>query len=248
MENTKKLVVLPFSQGPSQGKEIHLCLRGWRKYCLFDYHFVVIGEFDAALQKQYPWVEFINCPKIPKKEKQYNQHLDVQHCMEVVMNKYVDTYDGFIWIADDNYAIKPFGLTDITTIHYHVFYIGDSHAPIHYWNYDKWKTHQLLYKEEMPHLNYTTHFPCWFDFAKLNFIWNRFKMRDESYVLEDVYFNFFNHMDPIKDDEIRLGIWNMDIFKRDFQNAVNNPCIKFVCNSVDGWSADLEKALERICY
>ena len=71
-------------------------------------------------------------------------------------------------------------------------------------------------------------------------------MLEESYVFDDVYFNYFNHEEPILDSTIRLGIWNNNIFKKDFQNAVNNPNIKFMCNSVEGWSKELEDDLEKI--
>ena len=43
-----------------------------------------------------------------------------------------------------------------------------------------------------------------------------------------------------------LGVWNKDILDKEFQNAVDNPKIKFVANSVEGWSSELENALERI--
>jgi len=43
-----------------------------------------------------------------------------------------------------------------------------------------------------------------------------------------------------------LGVWNKEIFEKDFQNAVDNPKIKFVANSVEGWSRELENALEGI--
>jgi len=69
---------------------------------------------------------------------------------------------------------------------------------------------------------------------------------NESYVLEDVYFNYFKHEEPILDNTIRLGVWNKDIFKNEFQKAVDNPNIKFICNSVEGWSKELENKLEII--
>jgi hypothetical protein len=71
-------------------------------------------------------------------------------------------------------------------------------------------------------------------------------MRNESYVLEDIYFNYFEHKVPILDSTIRLGVWNKDIFKNEFQKAVDNPNIKFICNSVEGWSKELENDLEII--
>jgi hypothetical protein len=48
------------------------------------------------------------------------------------------------------------------------------------------------------------------------------------------------------DSTIRLGIWDNNIYKNEFQNAVNNPDIKFICNSVEGWSKELENSLEII--
>jgi hypothetical protein len=238
---------MPYKQSGSQGNEIRIALNGWKKFCKFNYHFVVIGTFSESLKNEFPWVEFINSPIKDKVDGQYNPHLDVQSCMEIVMNKYHKLYDGFIWMADDNYAIKSFKLSDITTVHYHnKTFIGNEKATKSFWNYDKWKTRQLLDKEDLPHINYTTHYPCYFEFNKLKEIWNKFNMMNESYVLEDVYFNYFKHEEPILDSTIRLGIWNKDIFKNDFQKAVDNPNIKFMCNSVEGWSKELENNLKII--
>ena len=241
------LVVLSYKQSGSQGNELKLALNGWRKFCKFNYHFVIIGTFSTSLKNEFEWVEFIECPTIDKKEGQYNPHLDVQHCLEIVMNRYDKVYNGFIWIADDNYAVKPFDLKDITSIHFHSSnFNGCEKCPTSFWRHDKWKTRQLLDKYSLPHINYTTHYPCYFDFKKIKEIWDKFNMRKESYVLEDIYFNYFKHEEPILDSTIRLGIWDNNIYKNNFQNAVNNPNIKFMCNSVDGWSKELEKDLERI--
>lgn len=241
------LVVLPYKQCGSQGIEIRLALNGWRKFCQFKYHFIVIGEFDDSLKKDFPWVEFIYCKSIPKKEGQYNQHLDVQHCMEIVMKRYSQIYDGFIWMVDDNYAVKPFELKDITTVYYHSMdFIGSENSPTSYWSHDKWKTRQLLDRESLPHINYTTHYPCYLEFKKLKEIWDKYNMMNESYVMEDIYFNYFSHEEPLLDSTIRLGIWDRGIFERDFQKAVDNPNIKFMCNSVEGWSKDLEDNLSKI--
>jgi hypothetical protein len=65
-------------------------------------------------------------------------------------------------------------------------------------------------------------------------------------VFDDVYFNYFSHEEPILDSTIRLGIWNNDIFKNEFQKAVDNPNIKFMVNSVEGWSKELENELNKI--
>ena len=160
------------------------------------------------------------------------------------MDKYSDIYDGFIWMVDDNYAIKPFTLFDILQTHFHsLSFTGASSAPHSFWRHDKWKTRQLLDSEKLPHVNYTTHFPCWFNFNKLKEVWDRFNMLNESYVLEDVYFNYYEHDKPVLDSEIRLGIWGHDIYKNKFQKALADPNIKFMCNSVEGWSKELENSL-----
>jgi hypothetical protein len=160
---------------------------------------------------------------------------------------YSQIYDGFIYMTDDEYAVKPFELDDITKIYYHSSdFFGRENQSTYYWNHDKWKTKQLLVKESLPHINYTTHYPCYFEFKKLDIIWKKYNMLNESYVFDDVYFNYFTHPEPILDSEIRLGIWNKAIFDNEFQKAVNNPNIKFMCNSVEGWSKELEESLNTI--
>ena len=241
------LVVLPYKQSESQGNELELALKCWRKFCKFKYHFVIIGEFSNQIKNNFPWVEFMYCPQIKKVEGQYTPNLDAQHRMKVIMEKYDRVYDGFIWTNDDFYAIKPFELEDIKTIHYHSSnFIGSQNKPTFFWSHTKWKTKQLLDKENLPSINYSTHYPYYFEFKKLNEIWKKFNMLNESYVLEDVYFNYFKHEEPILDSTIRLGVWNKDIFNNEFQKAVDSPNIKFMCNSVEGWSKELENSIAEL--
>ena len=243
----EKLVLLQYKQYGSQGNEIKLALQAWRKYCMFDYHFVVIGQFNDSIKEGFDWVEFIHCDPKERVPNQYNQHLDFQYEMEYIWKRFGKAYDGFIWVADDNYAIKPFTLDDILTVHYHCLsFSGSPNTPASFWSHDKWKTRQLLDKEKRPHINYTTHFPCYFEFNKLKELWDKFNMRNESYVIEDVYFNYFEHEPPVLDDSIRLGVWDSHIFEYDFNNAVGNPNIKFVCNSIEGWSKKLEESIKQI--
>jgi len=247
MNDLEILVVLPYKQESSQGNEIKLALGSWKKFCQFKYHFIVIGTFNESLKNEFPWVEFIYCPTLEKRKNQYNPHLDMQNKYRMIESLYSNKYNGFIRMVDDNYAIKPFNLEDIITTHYHsLSFNGTKEHPTRFWNHDKWKTRQLLDKENLPHINYTTHYPRYFEFSKLKEIWDKFNMDNESYVLEDIYFNYFNHEEPILDSTIRLGIWNNDIYKKDFQNAIENPDIKFVCNSVQGWSRELENDLKKI--
>ena len=245
--NEEILIVLPYKQSKSQGNEIKLALNGWKKFCKFKYRFVVIGEFNEELKNEFPWVKFVNCPSLEKKEGQYNPHLDIMNKFKIISKLYGQEYNGFIYTTDDQYPIKQFDLDDVMRIYYHSKdFVGVKNLPTFYWKHDKWKTRQLLDKENLPHINYTTHHPCFFEFIKLMIIRKKYKMLEESYVFDDVYFNYFKHEEPILDSNIRLGIWNQKIFKEEFRNAINNPNIKFICNSVEGWSKELEKELEKI--
>ena len=245
--NDEILVILPYKQSSAQGTELELTLSLWRKNCTFKYHFVVIGEYDKSFENKFPWVEFIQCATRPKKDGQYNPHLDILNKFVTVINKYKDKYTDFIAMCDDEYAIKPFTVFDIMQTHHHSnSFAGDKSAPTNYWRHDKWKTRQLLDKEGLPCINYTTHYPYWYNIDKLLKIANRYNLLNESYVLEDVYFNYYQHEKPIIDSAIRLGIWNYDIYKNDFQKALGDPNIRFMCNSVEGWSQDLENDLKRL--
>ena len=259
MKNTKKdqktLVVLPYYSGTEkvQGNELLLCLMGWYKYCQFPYHFVVTGSDCHDIISEFPAEDFENIviPRIDKAgtEEQFFQHLDVMHNWEVIFDKFKKDYSGFIWIADDNYAIHPFDLKDITTVHYlEDDFIGKRNTPCSHWQHDKWKTRALLYHLEQSginvgHKNYTTHYPCFFKFKELMRLKDEFNMSKESYVVEDLYFNIYRHPEPVHADNIRLGVWNRDIFVRQFPVALANPLIKFVVNSEAGWNEEMEKAL-----
>ena len=241
------LIVLPYVQNRSQGKEIRLALNGWKKYCRFKYHFIVIGEFDETLVKDYPWVEFIYKKRVDWRSDQYTPHLDMMSKFNYVMEKYSGEYNGFIYITDDNYAVKPFTLEDITSIYYlNPSFTGREDQPVSYWNHDKWKTRQLLDWEGLPHINYTTHFPYYMEFDKLKEIMDKYNLLEESYVFDDIYFNYFQHATPIQINCIRLGVWSKEDFENKFQGAVNNPNIKFICNSVEGWSKELEEEIDKL--
>lgn len=245
--NKETLIVLPYKQNRAQGNEIKLTLNGWRKFCQFKYHFIVIGEFDDELKQEFPWVEWIYLQSNPKKPGQYNPHLDIMNKFECVREKYSNEYNGFIYISDDKYAVKPFTLEDIVTIYYlNTSFTGREDQPTSYWNHDKWKTRQLLDREGLPHVNYTTHFPYYMEFDKLKEIMDKYNLLEESYVFDDIYFNYFSHPAPTQVNCIRLGVWSKGDFENKFQDAINNPNIKFICNSVDGWSKELEGEIDKL--
>ena len=243
------LVVLPYSQLKSQGSEIKLALSAWKKFCKSRYHFVVIGDFDNSLKRDFPWVEFIEIPQANRISGQYYPHIDIQNKMEIAFIFFHNKYPGFIWMVDDNYAIKPFEIYELKNIHYHqLSFTGVKNDPTWFWKHDKWKTRQLLDRENLPHVNYTTHLPCYFEFEKLIDIWSKYDLKNNSYVVEDIYFNSYVHEPPVFDERIRLGIWNTKDTSDKIKKAIDDPRIKFICNSVEGWSPELEEQLGRIIY
>ena len=240
------LVILPYVQRFSQGNEIRLCLNAWKKFCTFEYKFVVIGEFSDNLKTEYPWVEFVYVSKMKDIKREYTPHLDIFNKMFILMNKYY-SYQNFIYITDDEYAIKPFTLKDITTTHYLSKEIkGNPNAPLNHWFNNLWKTKQYLLKNNYPIINYVTHYPVYFNIDKLLKLNKRIKLKRNSYILENLYFNMFPTKNMIQVDSIRLGVWDNDIFRDKFKDAINDPNIKFVCNSVKGWSKELEIELNKI--
>ena len=75
---------------------------------------------------------------------------------------------------------------------------------------------------------------------------DKYNLLEESYVFDDIYFNYFSHPEPLQVNCIRLGIWSKMDFDRKFQDAVNDPNIKFICNSIEGWSKELEQELSKL--
>lgn len=241
------LVVLPYARGGGQGRELEIALTSWKRFCKSKYKFIVIGDADESLKQQFDWVEFIDMPRVPSSKTQYTPHLDMQHKMETVYNLYKDQYPGFIWMVDDDYAVRPFYIYELKNIYIHATtFTGDETTPTWFWKHDKWKTKQLLSKEHFPCRNYTTHFPCYFEFGRLKEIWDKYNLREESYVVEDIYFNSYEHEIFAKDDSVRVALWKKEHFQEKFPEVYENPNIKFVNNSVEGWSKELEDVLLKI--
>jgi hypothetical protein len=71
-------------------------------------------------------------------------------------------------------------------------------------------------------------------------------MREESYVLEDIYFNYYKCEEPILDIEARLAVLDANTYNEVLHNAESKQNVKFIYNSNNGWSKELENELEII--
>ena len=241
----KYLVIMPYH--PDKYGDVRLTLNLWKKFCTFNYEFVVIGDYDPLLEKEFKWVTFIYCNGVKSVPGQYTSHIDVQHKYEMALNMYSSKYHGFIRMMDDNYAVKPFNADDILTIHYHKKeFTGDKYKPVSFWIHDMWKTRQLLDKENLPHVNYSTHFPFYFEFSKLQELWNKYDMHNNSYSYESLYFNYYTHEDPMIDSDIRYCIHTKEEKKIENLNKAYNSNIKFMFTSNEGWSRDVGNWLRHL--
>ena len=114
------------------------------------------------------------------------------------------------------------------------------------WQRDKAKTRDLLVKLGYPTRNFTTHLPQWYDWDKLEALWDRFDMDNESYVMEDLYFNIYYptrvplqlHIDF---DNYKCGVYRPNPRMHYIQKAFRAKI--WIQNSVDGWIPALDKAL-----
>lgn len=242
----KLLIVIPHH--PDKYGDIKIAIAAWQKFCTFDYELVVIGDYDRELESIFTDVTFIYCDRASTVKNQYMPHIDLANKYSLIMSKYDSIYDGFVRLADDHYAVKNFVLDDILTTHYHQpSFTGDKSKPTSYWKHDIWKTRQLLDKEKLPHVNYTTHFPFYVEFCKTKELCDKYNLTHNSYCFESLYFNYYSHEEPVIDSDIRYAICNReDSLRANIQNAINNTSIKFLFSSNDGWSEYLHKQLKEL--
>lgn len=244
------LVVIPYVSSPQQGNEIELALFGWLMFAKFDFTLIVIGDKPDCIDK------FQNVKHIPfEKPKDFDEknnylpHIDVARKFDKIRELYKDEYDGFIWTTDDDYPIKPFDLDFLKKVYYlEESFVGNKDAPSNYWSKDMYKTRCLLDKEKKPHLNYATHHPMWYDFKEWDHISKKFDLAHNSYIRENIYFNYYKHDTPIHVSNVRLGIWSKNEYESKLENAFVNENIKFVVNSVRGYSKGLENRIRKHYY
>ena len=239
------LVVIPWLKAESQGKkhpELAYAVAGWQKHFKEKHRIIVVGEDDPKMKG----VEWIPSPRVPEKEGQYRQHLDYVSCFRKVRKAYPDSR-GFIFVADDCYAVNDFDLIDVMQIRCNgddIFCTADDPNA---WKRDKAKGKAVLVAERYPTRNYTTHLPQWYDWDKLAALWDKYDMDNESYLMEDLYYNiFYQHNRPenvnnIDNDRIKCGVYRsnprLEYIERAFSEKL------WITNSPEGWIPFLEDKL-----
>ena len=115
------------------------------------------------------------------------------------------------------------------------------------WKRDKAKGKAVLVAERYPTRNYTTHLPQWYDWDKLAALWDKYDMDNESYLMEDLYYNiYYQHNRPenvnnIDNDRIKCGVYRsnprLEYIERAFSEKL------WITNSPEGWIPFLEDKL-----
>lgn len=239
------LIVIPYCSAGAQGNELELSVAGWRKHFKEKYLIVLAGE-NHPITETGDDIICIESERVPPKEGQYRQHLDYVSCFKKVHAAFPNSR-GFVFVADDVYAVNNFDLSDIKFLKQRSLEMGGSLDSTNAWRRDKAKTRLLLEREGYPTRNFTTHLPQWIEWDKLEALWERFDMENESYVFEDLYFNiYFGDRIPfqldIDHDNLKCGVYRpnprMEYIKKAFKTQI------WIQNSPEGWIPELQRLLE----
>lgn len=248
MKDDLCIVVIPYYGAGAQGHELDLAITGWlTHFCHSNFKIVLVGE--GLPHQRYAGREdiiLIERKRVEGKPGSYRQHLDYVECFMDVYAKYGQHTRGFIFTADDCYAVNDFDLADVQVLKAHAPEFTGDPVSANGWKRDMAKTRVLLDRESMPCVNFTTHLPQWYDWDKLLMIYGLYDMRQESYVFENIYFNqFCSRRIPEMlggQDRYRLGVWSKDDMLK-VPDALKSKI--WITNSVAGWCRELEEILER---
>lgn len=239
----KVLVVIPYLAEGAQGRELEFCLAGWRNHFKEDYLLVFVGENLPYIKGDD--VFLVESERVPAKKGMYRQHLDYVSCFRKV-RKFFPKQKGFVFVADDCYAVNDFDLSDIKVLKQ----IADEFTGNPYmggWQLDMARTRELLDREKLPSRNFTTHLPQWFEWDKLFALYDRYDMDNNSYVFENIYYNYYYPTrKPFTIDEERdnfkCGVHRrtptmVDNIRKAFDGKI------WVQNAEAGYTYELEKML-----
>lgn len=243
------LVVIPFCSEGAQGNELELAVAGWRKHFKEKYLIVIAGE-DHPITKTGDDIICIESKRVEPKEGQYRQHLDYVSCFKKVHAAFPKS-KGFIFVADDVYAVNNFDMSDVKFLKQRSMEMGGSLESSNRWQRDKAKTRMLLEREGYPTRNFTTHLPQWIEWDKVEALWEKYDMENESYVFEDLYFNiYYGDRIPfqldIDHDNLKCGVYRSNPRINYIEKAFSTQI--WIQNSPEGWIPELVEMLENHYY
>lgn len=244
----KILVVIPYLASGAQGNELELAVAGWERHCKEPHQVVIIGDVeDLKGREEFEGCYLIDCPRIaaPAKGMQYLPHLDIVHKFLKVREAFPH-HRGFVYACDDMYAVSDFDLTDIKSLKIDREAFHGSWISTNLWQIDNAKTADLLIARGLPNRSYVCHLPVWYDWDKLLTLYDQLDAEHESYVWEQIYFNYYYKdrvprlLDPERDD-VRLRIADHSFTRNEIRHAIGKTI--WIYNTVEGWSNDLAVVL-----
>jgi hypothetical protein len=239
------LVVLPFKASSAQGRELEYAVEGWRRHFKEDYLIVVMGDSHPVCDTGDDIV-CVQSKRVKGIEGMYRQHLDYVNCLRKVRKAFPSS-KGFIMAADDCYAVNDFDITDVKFLKQQAPSFRGDPDTTNGWLVDKARTRRLLDREGLPCRDFTTHVPIWYEWDKLEALWDKYDMAHVSYVMEDVYHNtYFPTRIPlqlsVEKDNIRFLASSAMPYVEDIKRAFGTKI--WIANSPEGWTPALEKELQ----
>ena len=240
----KILVVIPYCSEGAQGRELEYAVAGWRRHFKEDYLIVLAGE-NHPVTETGDDIICIESRRVDPIPGQYRQHLDYVSCFKKVRAAFPES-EGFIFVADDCYAVNDFDLTDVKflkQINYDFF--GNANCG-NGWQRDQAKTKAALVAAGLPSRNFTTHLPQWYEWDKLEALWKVYDMEHNSFVMENLYFNtYYPTRVPmqlnIDYDNLKCGVYRSNPRMEYIEDAFKSKI--WITNSPVGWIPELDRML-----
>ena len=240
----KTLVVITYLPSGAQGRELEFAIAGWRRHFKEDFLIVLTGEglprFDGDD------IAYIESPRVPDTEGNYRAHIDYVSCLRKVRAAYPES-DGFILVADDCYAVKDFDLATVKALKYLPGGIDYDPLSPNPWRRDKMRTKRVLQGLGYPQRNFTTHLPIWYNWDKLERLWDEFGMDKTSYVVEDLYHNIYypvaGAIEIGEDSPLKCGVYTTRPDPDRLRRAIGTKT--WITNNPDGYVQVLEDLLEK---
>lgn len=244
-------VVIPYIRGEAQGNELELAINGWLRHFKEEHRITVVGDHHPCVEKYGNQVRFIGrlrtfqyqCPG------QYVAHIDIERKVRAFHEENPGT-DLFVLTSDDTYPIRDFTLEDIRTPAWRMTNMPLITESANWWVLDMSKTHALLRSLDLPEYGYVLHQPRVYETKPYNAIVDYFDMTENSFVMEDLYYNIVRPLGPRRDLSQKAKRWHfiMDFgltkpARKELEDLVREHDPIFINNGVEGWGKDLEDYL-----
>lgn len=247
MMNDEIAIVIPYLAEAAQGNELELAVTGWRKHFIQPHHIFIVGDSHPIISSGDD-ITFIEHPRVREcKDGNYLPHIDiVMKFISAAFSLALNGIDHFIYTCDDIYPVNDFSLIEILFPKV----VGKMHrndSDRTGWAGDLQKTRRLCEKENLPLWDWVCHLPVFYDSHNLITIIDEYDCMENSYVLENIYFNktqdnrtplILNGSDNLK-YEVSTNPLDSFGFERALQEKI------FITNTNSGWSQELEDRLRK---